>query len=112
MIHISLTTIPERIKNFEFFYNCIMSGSMTPDFIHLQVYPVLFSSNIIPPKIRVLENVIINEHTEDKGPILKFTGVYNEKQAIQHCAGRVPGSLHLDVALSASLPARPNRYLG
>lgn len=77
MIHISLTTIPERIKNFELFYNSIMSGSMNPDFIHIQVYPGLF--NKIPPKIRALENVIINEHIEDKGPILKFTGVYNEK---------------------------------
>ena len=31
MIHISLTTIPERIKNFELFYDSIMRGSMTPD---------------------------------------------------------------------------------
>lgn len=77
MIHISLTTIPERIENFRLFYESIMRGCVTPDFIHLQVYPGLF--NKIPPKIHALENVIINEHIVDKGPILKFTGVYNEK---------------------------------
>ena len=79
MIHISLTTIQERIENFELFYDSIMSGCVTPDFIHLQVYPGLFNNNKIPPKIHALENVIINEHTVDKGPILKYTGVYNEK---------------------------------
>ena len=78
MIHISLTTIPERIENFELFYDSIMSGCLIPDFIHLQVYPGLFNNTNCLQKISELENVIINEDTVDKGPILKYTGVYNE----------------------------------
>ena len=79
MIYLSLTTIPERINNFVNFYKNIMSGTLKPDKIIINIYSESLRKTklIIPEEILNLEDVIFNNHNIDYGPILKFLGVYN-----------------------------------
>lgn len=79
MIYLSLTTIPERIDNFVNFYKNIMSGTLKPDKIIINIYNESLRKTklILPDEILNLEDVIFNNHNIDYGPILKFLGVYN-----------------------------------
>jgi hypothetical protein len=79
MIYLSLTTTPSRIQYFLEFYNNIMSGSVQPDKIILNVYTKSLQNElfIVPESVKKLQHVIINKHNQDYGPILKFFSVYN-----------------------------------
>ncbi len=78
MIYLSVTTIPSRINNFISFYKNIFKGVKVPDYIILNVYPSSLRGQKlnISQDIQELDKVIIINHNEDHGPILKFLGVF------------------------------------
>ena len=79
MIYLSITTIPSRIGLFKDFYDNILSGSIIPNKIILNIYEKSLrgTNMIVPEYLNELKDLIIIKYSEDYGPILKFVGVFN-----------------------------------